>query len=274
MSDPANTDQERLEELLIDRATTGLTAEQQAELELRLASLGIENEDSYDLTAAAIDSAVASEECEPLPERIRNSAIAAARELIENESTPKLFDRDQSSKELKDAQRFSRRDLAGILAIAATLLLAALLWFDRSYGRNLLSIAKQYEQFLNESPVDLVRVSWTPSGQPMGENVEGEVAWSNQRQTGFMTFTGLPKNDPAVEQYQLWIFDKERNEKYPIDGGVFDIANSKEEMVVAINAKIKVHEATLFAITVERPGGVVVSDRKRLPVVAPVRTAE
>ena len=85
-----------------------------------------------------------------------------------------------------------------------------------------------------------------------------------------MTFKGLPENNPTVEQYQLWIFDKDRDEKYPVDGRVFDIPNADSETIVAIDSKIKIAEATLFAITIERPGGVVVSDRRRLPLLAKV----
>ena len=276
MSEQAHSDLDRLEELLVDRATIGLTSAHAAKLQLLMNSLDIENEDTYDLTAAAIDSAVAFEESEKLPEHIRNAAIASAKDFLEVDSITNLRQADdnlrpsQNAKGLKDSMFFTRRDLFGVIAIAASLLLAAILWFDRTDDAASWSVAQRYEQFLSQPPVDLVRVNWKPSGQPIGENVKGEVTWSSERQTGFMSFKGLPKNDPTVEQYQLWIFDKERDEKYPVDGGVFDITNSEEELIVAINAKIKVHEATLFAITVEPPGGVVVSDRKRLPVVAPV----
>ena len=42
------------------------------------------------------------------------------------------------------------------------------------------------------------------------------------------------------------------------------------EIVVAIDARLPVGKPTLFAITVERPGGVVVSSRERLPLLAQV----
>jgi anti-sigma-K factor RskA len=72
-----------------------------------------------------------------------------------------------------------------------------------------------------------------------------------------------------VAQYQLWIFDAERNEAYPVDGGVFDVpAKSDGDVVIKIDPRIPVSRATAFAITVERPGGVVVSSRERLPLLA------
>jgi anti-sigma-K factor RskA len=84
-----------------------------------------------------------------------------------------------------------------------------------------------------------------------------------------MRFRGLAANDPAVAQYQLWIFDAERNEAYPVDGGVFDVpAKSDGDVVIKIDPRLPVSRATAFAITVEQPGGVVVSSRERLPLLA------
>jgi anti-sigma-K factor RskA len=83
-----------------------------------------------------------------------------------------------------------------------------------------------------------------------------------------MTIRGLPKNDPFKEQYQLWIIDPSRDDE-PIDGGVFDIS-ADAESVIPINAKLMVGNPKVFAVTVEKPGGVVVSDQKRLPLIAKV----
>jgi anti-sigma-K factor RskA len=86
-----------------------------------------------------------------------------------------------------------------------------------------------------------------------------------------MLFRGLKSNDPSQSQYQLWIFDANRDDRYPVDGGVFDIpAGGTGEIIVPISARLNIDKVTLFAITVERPGGVVVSDRSRLPLLAKV----
>lgn len=84
-----------------------------------------------------------------------------------------------------------------------------------------------------------------------------------------MTFSGLPVNNPSEEQYQLWIFDAKQDDRYPIDGGVFDVTSPT--VVVPIDAKIRVSDPSMFAITIEKPGGVVVSDRSRLPLLAKVK---
>ena len=83
-----------------------------------------------------------------------------------------------------------------------------------------------------------------------------------------MRFAGLAPNDPTREQYQLWIFDKDRPAETPVDGGVFDVDPATGEVVIAIDPKVRVTDATMFAVTVEKPGGVVVSKRERIPVLA------
>jgi len=85
-----------------------------------------------------------------------------------------------------------------------------------------------------------------------------------------MRFQSLAVNDATKRQYQLWIFDAARDQRFPVDGGVFDIDASTGDVVVPISPKIKVSKATLFAVTVEKPGGVVVSKRERIVLTAKV----
>lgn len=84
-----------------------------------------------------------------------------------------------------------------------------------------------------------------------------------------MRFQGLKANDPKRYQYQLWIFDEARDARYPVDGGVFDVAGA--ETIVPIVAKVRVNQPTLFAITIEPPGGVVVSKREHIVLTAAVK---
>ena len=97
----------------------------------------------------------------------------------------------------------------------------------------------------------------------------GDVVWSDQRNSGFMRIDGLETNDPTVSQYQLWIFrgTDPGAEPHPVDGGVFDVLEAGE-VIVPIDAKLDVGSAGLFAVTVEKPGGVVVSGRERIVAVA------
>ncbi|MEL6715184.1 MAG: anti-sigma factor, partial [Planctomycetota bacterium] len=97
----------------------------------------------------------------------------------------------------------------------------------------------------------------------------GEVIWSDADNAGYMYIDGLPANDPQVAQYQLWIFRGQDPalEPHPVDGGVFDVL-ADGAVVVPIDAKIGVGSAGLFAVTVEEPGGVVVSERESIVAVA------
>jgi len=112
--------------------------------------------------------------------------------------------------------------------------------------------------------------NWAPAGDPAGREVKGDVVWDARTQTGYMRFVGLRRNDPSNEQYQLWIFDGRRDERYPVDGGVFDVRGDGDEVIVPIRAGLPVGSPLAFAVTIERPGGVVVSDRSRVVVIARV----
>lgn len=112
------------------------------------------------------------------------------------------------------------------------------------------------------------KMEWSATKDPAAKGATGEVLWNAEEQKGTMRFRGLAKNDATKSQYQLWIFDKGREDKYPVDGGVFDIDSDTGDVIVAIKARLPVDKATLFAVTVERPGGVVVSKRERIVVTA------
>jgi len=140
------------------------------------------------------------------------------------------------------------------------------------------SLAELRGRLLAEDPA-AVTVAWKKAGDDPAVVADqaaletagglGDVVWSPTRQQGYMRFRGLAANDRAKAQYQLWIFDAERNEAYPVDGGVFDVpAKSDGDVVIKIDPRLPVSRATAFAITVEQPGGVVVSSRERLPLLA------
>jgi len=128
------------------------------------------------------------------------------------------------------------------------------------------TVEEQFDDFVSGEEADLIRVAWEPTDAK--SKATGEVAWRDSTQEGFMVFSGLKQNDPKQSQYQLWIFDAKTGEKYPIDGGVFDVGAKKT--IVKIDAKLIVDDPSLFAVTEEVPGGVVVSTRERLPLLAKV----
>ena len=130
------------------------------------------------------------------------------------------------------------------------------------------TVVELRDQFATQAP-DLVKFDLAGTEDPAAsDETTGTVVWSQQAQRGFMTIENLSVNNPAEAQYQLWIFDGSR-EKHPVDGGVFDITDDGK-VIVPIEAKLPVGAPTLFAITVERPGGVVVSDQGRIAMVGKV----
>ena len=93
------------------------------------------------------------------------------------------------------------------------------------------------------------------------DEMSGKVVWSDELQEGYMTLTNLPANDPAANQYQLWIVDPDRDEK-PVDGGVFDIPTDGNTAIIPIRNPLAITKPQAFVITLEQPGGVVVSKQE------------
>jgi len=108
---------------------------------------------------------------------------------------------------------------------------------------------------------DTVKVVLAATKDPAAAGVSGNVVWDPATQKGFVRFEGLTPNDPAVHQYQLWVFDAARDKRYPVDGGVFNVPANASEVIIPIHAALTIHKPAAFAVTVEKPGGVVVSAR-------------
>jgi hypothetical protein len=153
--------------------------------------------------------------------------------------------------------------LGGWLVAAACITLGAVTtWTFLSAGSTQRDeIPTDPKQFVSMHPTS-VRWPWKPAkdAHVVGE-LRGEAIFDPRTSQGLLTIEGLAVNDPDHEQYQLWIFDAERDERYPVDGGVFDVP-ACGKAVIPIRAKLGVAKPTLLAVTVEKPGGAVVSDRR------------
>ena len=116
-----------------------------------------------------------------------------------------------------------------------------------------------------------IRIAWAPFDLPDApaeqRTVQGDVIWNDTLQTGYLRFVGLQVNDPAKEQYQVWVLD-ERGMEQRVSGGIFN-ATAAGEVIVPIEPGINLGRVALFAVTVEKPGGTWISDLKRRIVVAP-----
>ena len=173
--------------------------------------------------------------------------------------------RERIHRNVTTSSSFPVREAFAWTACAVALLLAVSLWRPQISSVSTVSLSDQRLAMINGA-AKLVRVDWVPGTTPFEDAVTGDVVWDNDTQQGYMRFVNMPVNDPLLEQYQLWIIDPKRDAE-PIDGGVFDITESGE-VIVAIDAKLKVLEPAAFAITIEQPGGVVVSTQERLPLLA------
>ncbi|MCA9002198.1 MAG: anti-sigma factor, partial [Planctomycetes bacterium] len=156
------------------------------------------------------------------------------------------------------------------LAIAGWALAASLLFFlfAKDPKASVPTPQQAMRSLIAQAP-DLQRIDWSATEDPLAAQASGEVVWSDALQEGYMVFRGLEPNDPQSAQFQLWIFDPNRVDwdKTPVDGGVFDVT-AAGEVIVPIHAKLPVRDVALFAVTLEAPGGVVVSKREHLLLTA------
>jgi len=238
-------------DLALDEVTLGLSEEERAELRSRAGAHELE---ALEHAVAELNLAGLGElEAAPAELMRRISADASAHFDFE---TAAPVARPVGAR----ARRFSLWSAAGWVAAAVVL---ACFVLDRS-GAWTRAPADLRERLL-ASAAGLVRAPWTPTADPLAGALSGDVVWSSERQEGYMRFRSLAPNDPERNQYQLWVFDSTRSdwEAQPVDGGVFDVGPG-EEVVVPVDAKLEVRKAALFALTLEAPGGVVVSSRQHL----------
>ncbi len=257
--------EDRLLELLVDRATEGLGPSETVELDRLLVEHPEVDEWELEVAAGAIELALGPEPDEALPEALRARILADA---------PPVLAAARASQPISlDAARSGRSRVAAVTMtlgwVAAAMLAGVLLLGPERPTPTSSDPASRRAELM---AADAMKIAWTPTGDAAGPEATGDVVWSNTQQAGYMRFRGLAANDPSVSQYQLWIFDAAQDERYPIDGGVFDIASDGEEVLVRIDPKLEVVSPTLFAVTIEKPGGVVVSSRERIAVLAKVES--
>jgi len=257
------TSETRIRDLWADRAVQGLTIDEADELGALLEQNNELDTDEFDISAAAIALALTEPDMQPLPEalhvKLERDAVAYFTPYASGASATSIG----ASRPSPTANRTSPAALAGWLLAAASLLFILL---SRPENTVPLDTVARRGRLLVEPQV--VRIDWSATEDPVAAGVSGDVVWSDELQEGYMRFENLTVNDPGVNQYQLWIFDADRPAEHPVDGGVFDVTS--RETIVPIAAKIPVSQATLFAVTLERPGGVVVSGREHILVTAAV----
>ena len=286
-----NTD-EVLIDLLIKKATYGLTDAEQLQLDR------LENgrhDDSFDLTVSAI-ALIDQKADEQMPAHLRANIRVSAEKYFDEKETA---ENPLTVRALVDSEKQPPSLLiwlGWVVAAAACLVLIANIYMTRIQSPQIAGAGPtptpitekptvaQERQRLMESAGDLVKasltkgpmkemppLSWTVEPIKEMPDIAGDVVWSDSMQRGYMRLRGLPMNDKSKQQYQLWIFDETQSNKTPIDGGVFDVSENGE-VILPVNAKLKARKPYQFAITIEKPGGVVVSDDKYIAALGKVET--
>jgi len=291
MSKTQDHNPQRIDQLMVDAATQGLSPQDQVELDAALAndpSLRREAE-AYELAATATQLAlINAAQDESLPQALRDKLIASAT-AQQTASTTAALKLAGTRADQPAAKPASSCRAFGWYAAAAALVALCLVLADPPRPEPVI-VEKIVEREVVVAPTPepekplgelyaalasneaTVSADWgfnADGGDERFASAAGQVIWNSDEQTGYMKLTGLPINDPTAEQYQLWIVDPARDAE-PIDGGVFDIT-AQGEVIVPINAKLQSNSPAVFAITIEQPGGVVVSEGP-LQVIAAVPT--
>ena len=279
-----NTEEMRLD-LLIKQAVYGLTDAEQEQLD----DLEIQDKNAPDESVAQTAAAIALvgvDQTDTMPEGLRSKILADAYEVFDAKKKPKKDANIAETGEVVYTPSAARRPfwdrLGWAVAAAAVIVLGINLYTTRLKPNELVKAPtptpspeqalkpEQMRERLIASAPDMMRVS-VGAGNMKNMQPSGDIVWSDAKQTGYLRLTGLPKNDPDKQTYQLWIVAENQDPKTPVDGGVFDV-NSDGEVVIPINPKVKAMNPKAFAITIEKPGGVVVSKQEKVDAIGKLET--
>lgn len=273
---------QELHDLLSDRALSGLDAQSTRRLEQLLEEYPWVREDYLDDAVAMMEVAFEDSEgsSEPLPQDVADRIKTKINALAVESGSPAVEASPAVAGTISPSSGIQKRESAGLFgwagwaAAAAMLVFSVMLWqpVNEPVGN-----AAQLVSWSEQHP-DAVRWDWAPGLANPAEGVTGYVTFSPEAQEGFMMIKGLEPNDPRIQQYQLWIWDRDREPDpnnpqplaenvHPVDGGVFDV-NDRGEVVIPMKLPLRVDQPYLFAVTVERPGGVVKSDKSSVPLIA------
>lgn len=283
---------ERLLELFADQTVFGLDEQESMELKKLKKEFSDWNDDvSLELAAAAIGLSTLETKDE-LPAELRMKIFASADEYFETrETSPKVLNftppppnvnnltATETVRTVIETKTSPWQWLGWAFAAAACVALAFTLLTRPNNTPEIvktpetiqtpkpeLSVEQKREQLL-ASAKDAVKI---PLANPKNEKeIVGEMVWSNAEQKGYARFTNLPVNDVNKETYQLWIVDETQDAKTPISGGVFNV-NKAGEVTIPVNAQIQVKKPKMIAVTLEKPGGVVVSKQEKVVALAKI----
>ena len=260
-------DNEPLLDLLIKQATEGLDVAESEQLATLLSDYPHLDANEMDAAVAAILLAADSNH-ERMPAALAERILAGApaKSAVHASARVVAFPQRQPA---------GRAERAGWWAAAACFVLAVSGWWPRlvhehSGTTHAAATPEQAREALLNSG-HAIHAAWAPAGDAQKELV-GDVVFDPVTQRGYLRFHGIPANDPRLEQYQLWIADASRKPPEPVDGGVFNAPQTTAtgDVIIPFEAKLPVGKPAAFVVTVEQPGGVVVSKQERVLALAKV----
>ncbi len=257
---PANLD--RLLDLLAAQAVEGLAQNDAAELERLLREHPEVDAAGFERAAAAVWMET-SPGVEPMPASLRDRIQTAAPTIVGAAPTPRPTLRYEAEPAPAPRASFFRRTgpLAW-LAAAACIGLAVLAWWPRLFPAPSpapLTAAERRAALLARADTRTIPIA--------AAGITGDFAWNESLDEGYLRVGGLPANNAASEQYQLWVFDERLPGGGPMPAGVFD-APAGGEIVVPITPSLRVGNATTFAVSVEKAGGAPTPNLERVVILA------
>ena len=292
---PQNQPDEATLDLLIKQVTDGLSPAEQRELDVLDSAKASEWLRDFEHAAAAITLA-GSADAGPLPSALAQKVAAEAERhfaAVREPALPTAAAADRKIASLEAARaaaslervpraNASRSGTFGWLAAAACLVLAVFGWMRSPVitpppvavvtpppvvapvEKPVVPPTPEEERAALLANSDSIKITLGATKDPGSVGMTGDVVWDPATQRGYMHFSGLSANDPTIHQYQIWIFDGTRDKRYPVDGGVFDVPAGASEVVIPIRASLMVRKPAAFAVSVEKPGGAVVSGREHI----------
>jgi hypothetical protein len=281
---PQNQPDEALLDLAVKQATEGLTPAEQRMLEALDGEAASLARRDIERAAAAVTLAVKTDG-ETLPPLLAQKLLQQAEAHFTPSAATKISDLGaaRAQRDAAPPRTASRSGALGWFAAAACLVLALFGWLRTVPSSEpvvqtvpevpappvvapVLPPTPAEERAVLMVKADSLKITLSATQDPAARGVSGDVVWDPKTQKGYFHFVGLASNDPKVHQYQIWIFDAGRDKRYPVDGGVFDVPADSNEIIIPIRAALAVLKPAAFAVTVEKPGGVVVSAKDHVVV--------
>jgi hypothetical protein len=286
----SSAEQQRLLELLADRSIFGIDAEEERELDALLLAHPACDSDGLDRLAAAVSVATSPSESGDLPTAVRARLRDGAARFVRHRGQPAV----RAAKARGQFAGAGGRavPLAAIVTIATAASVAIVFILGRWNalqeglrvgGEGPMAVADnasekaatldgrqklrpdsravpmavdapaQQREAMLASVRDAVRLDCAAAAGAGETAAAGDVVWSPSRQRGFLRISGLAKNDRSRSQYQIWIVNG--NRRHPVAAGVFDVDRETGDVIVPILPQAFVQGPTMFAVTVEQPGG-------------------